>query len=118
MNPLHGLRADLESRKVQGLYRSRRVIDGPQGVLVHCDGRELLSFCSNDYLGLASDPRLAEAMREGTRRYGVGSGAATAGAVAAPGSGGESDGRTNGGRGGQAAGTAAGGGADDLSASV
>lgn len=76
MNPLHGLRADLESRKVQGLYRSRRVIDGPQGVLVHCDGRELLSFCSNDYLGLASDPRLAESMREGTRRYGVGSGAA------------------------------------------
>ena len=76
MNPLHSLRADLESRKVQGLYRSRRVIDGPQGVLVHCDGRELLSFCSNDYLGLASDPRLAESMREGTRRYGVGSGAA------------------------------------------
>jgi len=76
MNPLHGLRADLDLRKAQGLYRSRRVIDGPQGVLVHCDGRELLSFCSNDYLGLASDPRLAEAMREGTRRYGVGSGAA------------------------------------------
>ncbi len=76
MNPLHGLRADLDSRKAQGLYRSRRVIDRPQGVMVHCDGRDVLSFCSNDYLGLAGDPRLAEAMRAGTRRYGVGSGAA------------------------------------------
>jgi len=76
MNPLNGLRENLESLKAQGLYRSRRVIDGPQGVLLQCDGSELLSFCSNDYLGLANDPRLAEAMREGTRRYGVGSGAA------------------------------------------
>lgn len=76
LNPLHGLRADLEARKAQGLYRSRRVVGGPQGVLLHLDGRELLSFCSNDYLGLANDPRLAEALREGSRRYGVGSGAA------------------------------------------
>jgi 8-amino-7-oxononanoate synthase len=76
MNPLLGLRDDLDSRKAQGLYRQRRVIDGPQGVSIQCDGRELLSFCSNDYLGLANEPRVAEAMREGTRRYGVGSGAA------------------------------------------
>lgn len=76
MNPLDGLRDDLEMRKAQGLYRTRRVNEGPQGVLLQCDGRALLSFCSNDYLGLANDPRLAEAVQAGARRYGTGSGAA------------------------------------------
>ena len=76
MNPLDGLQADLDQRRAAGLYRSRRVVEGPQGVTLKADGRELLSFCSTDYLGLAADPRLAEAMREATRVYGVGSGAA------------------------------------------
>ena len=76
MNPLDGLQADLDARREAGLYRQRRVVDGPQGVQLRVDGRELLSFCSNDYLGLAADPRLAEALREATRKYGVGSGAA------------------------------------------
>lgn len=76
MNPLDGLQADLEARRAQGLYRSRRVVEGPQGVLLRVDGRERLSFCSNDYLGLAADPRLAEALCVATRRYGVGSGSA------------------------------------------
>jgi len=76
MNPLAGLSEQLELRKEQGLYRRRHVIDGPQGVLLRRDGRELLSFCSNDYLGLANHPQVAEAMRAGVSRYGVGSGAA------------------------------------------
>jgi 8-amino-7-oxononanoate synthase len=76
MNPLDGLQADLDRRRAAGLYRSRRVVEGPQGVVQQVDGRELLSFCANDYLGLAADPRLAEAMRQATRVYGVGSGAA------------------------------------------
>jgi len=76
MSLLDSLQVDLNARREQGLYRSHRVVDGPQGVQLRVDGRELLSFCSNDYLGLANDPRLAEALREATRRYGVGSGAA------------------------------------------
>jgi 8-amino-7-oxononanoate synthase len=58
-----------------GLYRRRRVLDGPQGVRPRIDGRELLAFCSNDYLGLAAHPRVIEALRDGAQRNGVGSGA-------------------------------------------
>jgi 8-amino-7-oxononanoate synthase len=71
-----GLQAELDRRRSEHLYRARRVVDGPQGVLLKVDGRELLSFCSNDYLGLAAEPRLAEALCDGARRYGTGSGAA------------------------------------------
>ncbi len=70
------LAAALERRRRDGLYRRRRVADGPQGPERVVDGRRLLSFCSNDYLGLAGDPRLAAAMKRGADRYGVGSGAA------------------------------------------
>lgn len=66
----------LERRKAEGLYRRRRVTEGPQGPELIVDGRRMLAFCSNDYLGLAADPRLAEAMNRGVARYGVGSGAA------------------------------------------
>jgi len=64
--------ADLESR---GLKRQRRLLETPQGARVRVDGREYIAFCSNDYLGLASHPRLIEAAREGAARYGVGAGA-------------------------------------------
>lgn len=59
----------------QGLFRRRRVIGGAQGVEIECEGRRLLNFCSNDYLGLAAHPRVVEAFRRGADRYGVGSGA-------------------------------------------
>lgn len=73
---LQGLQAELDRRRAEHLYRARRVVDGPQGPLLDVDGRQLLAFCSNDYLGLAADPRLGEALCEGARRYGTGSGAA------------------------------------------
>jgi 8-amino-7-oxononanoate synthase len=66
----------LRQRRADGLYRSRHVTEGAQGPELIVDGRRLLAFCSNDYLGLAADPRLAEAMNRGVARYGVGSGAA------------------------------------------
>jgi len=73
---MQNLTAALAARKQQQLYRVRQTLQGAQGVLVQIDGQEYLSFCSNDYLGLASDPRLVEAMQEGAARFGVGSGAA------------------------------------------
>lgn len=68
--------AQLALLREQGLYRSRRVIDAPQGVMVHCDGRELLNFCSNDYLGLANHPDIIAAFKSSADHYGVGSGSA------------------------------------------
>ena len=59
----------------QGLLRRRRVVDSPVAPTMTIDGRELLCFASNDYLGLASDSRLADAMIAGVRRWGVGAGA-------------------------------------------
>jgi 8-amino-7-oxononanoate synthase len=70
------LRGQVDEIERQGLYRRRRVVDGPQGAEVTVDGRRLINFCSNDYLGLANHPAVAEAFRRGTERYGVGAGAA------------------------------------------
>ena len=69
------LAAGLAQRKEQHLYRSRRVFDSAQNVELQSDGKSLLSFCSNDYLGLANHPALINALKNGAERYGVGSGA-------------------------------------------
>lgn len=69
------LQPKLEAREQAHLYRRRRTLETAQSPLVKVDGREYLAFCSNDYLGLAADPRIAAAMREGTQLYGAGSGA-------------------------------------------
>lgn len=62
----------LEKRR---LYRRRRVVEGPLSRVITVEGRELLNFCSNDYLGLAAEPRVAAAFKAGVDRWGVGSGA-------------------------------------------
>ncbi len=59
----------------RGLWRRRERRQSPQGPSIQVGGQTLLSFASNDYLGLANDPRLVEAWRQGARRYGVGAGA-------------------------------------------
>jgi len=66
---------ELQKLDVQALRRTRRVAESPCAPQVQVDGRKMLAFCSNDYLGLASHPRLIEALREGASLYGVGSGA-------------------------------------------
>jgi len=65
----------LKARMDAGLYRHRRIIDSPQGTHVTVEGRRMLSFCSNDYLGLANHPDIINALQDGAGRYGVGSGA-------------------------------------------
>jgi len=69
------LRAQLAQLAVDGLTRRRRTLEAPCGPLARVDGRELVSFCSNDYLGLSSDPALIEAACAGAQQWGVGSGA-------------------------------------------
>ncbi len=69
------LEASLAQRREQGLWRTRRVLASPQGARVEVDGRSYISFASNDYLGLAAHPALAEAAIAGVRRWGVGAGA-------------------------------------------
>ncbi len=73
---MNRLQTDLDRRRTESLYRARRLADSPQGPEMRIDGRPMLTFCSNDYLGLAADPRLIEAMQQGAARYGAGSGAA------------------------------------------
>jgi 8-amino-7-oxononanoate synthase len=69
------LRAKLEARRAQQLYRVRREVQTPQDTRLRVGGRELLNFCGNDYLGLANDPRVKEAFTAGIAQYGAGSGA-------------------------------------------
>jgi 8-amino-7-oxononanoate synthase len=65
----------LAERRAAQLYRQRPLLESPQGPVVQVDGRELLAFCSNDYLGLANHPQVIEAWRAGAQKWGVGGGA-------------------------------------------
>lgn len=70
------LHAELERRRAAGLYRSRRVLEGPQQPEQVVDGRRVVAFCSNDYLGLAAHPEVVAAFRRGVDAWGAGAGAA------------------------------------------
>ncbi len=65
----------LDERKAQFLYRVPKTASSPQQPRMEMDGKKVLSFCSNDYLGLANHPRIIEASVLATHQYGVGSGA-------------------------------------------
>ena len=75
MATLARLRAALEDLERRGLRRSRRVVASPQGRRVHVDGRDVLNFSSNDYLGFADHPRLRTAAHAALDRFGTGAGA-------------------------------------------
>lgn len=75
-NGFYDFAGELGRLKQQSLYRGRRVIDGPQDVFLNVDGRPVVNFCSNDYLGLAHHPEVIAAFKSGVDRYGVGSGSA------------------------------------------
>ncbi len=70
------LAAGLQQRRQQHLYRRPRVVASAPGPELIVDGRPLLSFSSNDYLGLAADPRIKEAFCQAVQQWGSGSGAA------------------------------------------
>jgi len=67
---------ELQQIKQQNLYRSRRVVSSPQGVNIKIEGRQLINFSSNDYLGLANHPQLIQSFKKAADNSGVGSGSA------------------------------------------
>jgi len=75
MNPAH-VKQRLRVLQTRQLHRFRRTVVKRDGANMTLEtGRQLLAFCSNDYLGLADDERLRRALGEGARRYGAGAGA-------------------------------------------
>ena len=72
---LNSLKQTLEQRKADGLLRQRRLLDSPQAEHIVANNKPYLSFCSNDYLGLANHPELIAAMQKAAGDSGVGSGA-------------------------------------------
>ncbi|GFO72006.1 8-amino-7-oxononanoate synthase [Bathymodiolus japonicus methanotrophic gill symbiont] len=70
------LLAKLDDLKQASLYRSRRMIESAQGVVLQVEGRKVLNFCSNDYLGLANNPEVIASFKQAADQYGVGSGSA------------------------------------------
>ncbi|KAG1707654.1 8-amino-7-oxononanoate synthase [Nymphon striatum] len=70
------IKAFLKEKQQQHLYRSVRISESPQQPQMDINGKELLTFCSNDYLGLANHPNIIEAFKKAADTFGVGSGAA------------------------------------------
>jgi glycine C-acetyltransferase len=67
------LQAELDGIREAGFYKKERVITTPQGSHVHvATGEDVINLCANNYLGLAQDPRVNAAAREGLERWGYG----------------------------------------------
>ncbi|WP_026685667.1 8-amino-7-oxononanoate synthase [Azovibrio restrictus] len=75
MNIETRLREELAALADQGLARRRRLLESPCAPRAMVEGREMLAFASNDYLGLAAHPELAQALADGALTWGAGSGA-------------------------------------------
>jgi 8-amino-7-oxononanoate synthase len=79
VNRMNAFNEELSSRlkdvQAQGLYRQMHRVDSPQRPRIEIDGKTLLNFSSNDYLGLANDPALKEAAIDAVNKFGAGAGA-------------------------------------------
>jgi 8-amino-7-oxononanoate synthase len=75
MDLIDSINRKLAALDAQSLLRRRRIADTRCTPLQVVDGRAMLAFCSNDYLGLAAHPRVIDALRAGAQLYGAGSGA-------------------------------------------
>ena len=62
----------LDELKAEGLFKSERVIDGPQGPDIHTQAGDVINLCANNYLGLANHPEMIEAAKAGMDQYGFG----------------------------------------------
>jgi len=69
---LQWIQEEVENLKQSGLYNRIRTLGSPQGAWLIVDGKQVLNFCSNNYLGLANHPRLQKSVAEAIARYGVG----------------------------------------------
>lgn len=69
------LEQNIAELKEQGLYNHIRVIDSPMDAHVTIDGKSVINFCANNYLGLANHPRLRQAAKQAIDDYGIGPGA-------------------------------------------
>ncbi len=66
------LQVELDAIREQGLYKEERVLEGPQGAEITVGGKSVLNFCANNYLGLASDPRVTAAAKRALDEWGYG----------------------------------------------
>lgn len=66
------LQQELKNIKEAGLYKSERLIEGPQQAAIQVKGQEVLNFCANNYLGLSNNPRLIQAAKDMMDRRGYG----------------------------------------------
>src|SRR6187431_3193568 len=69
------LRAELDEIKTNGLFKTERIIESPQGAEIVVNGKKVLNFCANNYLGLSSHPKVLEAAKKyiDYRGYGMSS---------------------------------------------
>jgi len=75
MSKIEWLQQEIDGLKEAGLYNNIRTLSSPQGAWLVVDGKKVLNFCSNNYLGLANHPAIVKAARKATKTYGVGPGA-------------------------------------------
>ena len=74
-NRLNWIQDEIRLLQETGLFNRIRTLGSPQGAWLTVDGKRVLNFCSNNYLGLANDPRLVAAATSALQQYGVGPGA-------------------------------------------
>src|SRR5262249_54545723 len=69
---VNALRSQLDELRQKGLYKRERHIQTPQGTQIRVNGKDVINFCANNYLGLANPPPIVAAAEEGLKRYGYG----------------------------------------------
>jgi len=72
MSKTDWIQKEIDGLRDAGLYNRIRTIGSAQGAWLVVDGKQVLNFCSNNYLGLANHPKLVEAAKKATKKYGVG----------------------------------------------